>query len=267
MEKSYTYKFNRGHVFTRVHILITDLTYMRNGVCIAGVNLDTFKNIRPQRFSSNIQMDFIETNNIYPCSICTFAGTPKRNAVPPHTEDFRIRDNVTFRRFVSQNEWQELLQHICCPSLPDMLNNSIQEDKWITPGADVPSLSLIKLETKPIISSITIKDNGSTDIRASFTSGNMTFCLKVNDVQLVDFLSSRHRMQEIPTYSDDAYADDAYAGERFLQEINDELFQKDAYTYVRIGLTRPYQEKCWLQINGIYTERSDMLIRKFSAEQ
>ncbi|MBF0568873.1 dual OB domain-containing protein [Candidatus Magnetominusculus dajiuhuensis] len=260
MEKSYTSKI------TRVHVLITDLTYMRNGVCIAGVNLDTLENIRPVRFSGNIQMDFIKANNIYPCAICTFTGMPKLHTTPPHTEDFSVRDSVSFRRFVSQNEWQELLQHSSSNSLPDRLNNSIQEDKWIAPGTEIPSLSLIKLETKPIISSITINKDYHPDIRASFTSGNSQFCLKVNDLQLVDFLISRHQMQQPPTYADDAYADDAIAAEQFLQEINNDLFQKDTYTYVRIGLTRPYQEKCWLQINGLYTTHSDTMIRKFSKD-
>ncbi|MBF0488365.1 MAG: hypothetical protein HQK98_09415 [Nitrospirae bacterium] len=260
MGKSYTSKI------THVHVLITDLTYMRNSVCIAGVNLDTFKNIRPVMFSGKIQMDFIEANNIYPCAVCTFTGMPKINTTPPHTEDFSVRDSVSFRRFVSQNEWQELLQHSSSHSLPDRLNNSIQEDKWIAPATDVPSLSLIKLETKPIIRSITISKDNRPDIRASFTSGNRQFCLKVNDLQLIDFLVSRYQMREPATYADDAYADDAIAGEQFLQGINDDLFQKDTYTYVRIGLTRPYQEKCWLQINGLYTAHSDTLIRKFSTD-
>lgn len=260
MEKSYTYKFKRTHV------LITDLTYMRNGVCIAGINLDTFKNIRPVLFSGYIQMDFIEKNNIYPCAICTFEGMRKINVIPPHTEDFQIRDNATFRRFVSQNEWLEILQQCSSLSLPDRLNNSIHEDKWITPGTDVPSLSLIKLENRPLIGSITIKRDTSTDIRASFISGDSAFNLKLNDIQLADYIVNRYRIRTMASPAYATYADDAYAGEQLLQEINDELFPENQYYYLKIGMTRPYKEKCWLQINGIYTGRSDVLIRKFTKD-
>ncbi|MBF0457495.1 MAG: hypothetical protein HQK99_06330 [Nitrospirae bacterium] len=252
MEKSYTYKFKRTHV------LIADLTYMRNGVCIAGINLDNFKNIRSVLFSGHFQMDFIEKNNIYPCAIVTVEGMPKINVIPPHTEDFQIRDNPEFRRFVSQKEWLEILRQCSHHSLHDRLNNSIHENKWITPGTDVPSLSLIKLENRPLISSITIKRDTSTDIRASFISGDSAFNLKLNDIQLVDFIVNRYRIRTLDSPS--------YAGEQVLQEVNDELFPENQHYYLRIGLTRPYQEKCWLQINGIYSERSDMPIRKFTAE-
>ncbi len=228
---------------------------MKNGMCIAGVNLDNFKNIRPVLFSGHIQMPFIEKNNIFPCAICTFEGMPKINASPPHTEDFSVNDNVVFRRFISQSEWFDILRHCSSKSLPERLNSSIREDKWITPGTDVPSLSLIEPEGRPAISSIT---NGtSPDIRASFISGGREFCLKVNDKQLTDYLSNRLRLPPI----------NSIAEKQFISEINDELFSKDTYNYVRIGLTRPYQERCWLQINGMYSGRSDVMIRKLTPEK
>lgn len=151
MEKSYTYKIKP---LTLVNVLIIDLTYMKTGVCIAGINLNNFRNIRPVRFSDHIQMDFIERNGIYPCAIVTFEGMQKYNVLAPHTEDFNVKDSVVFRRFVSQEEWLELLKRCASESLPDRLKHTIQEDKWIPPETDVPSLSLIELRSRPVIRSI-----------------------------------------------------------------------------------------------------------------
>ncbi|MCG6553175.1 MAG: hypothetical protein L7F77_12700 [Candidatus Magnetominusculus sp. LBB02] len=218
---------------------------MKKGVCVAGINLDNFKNIRPILFSGSIQMDFVRRNRLYPYAICTFEGMPKINITAPHTEDFTVRDTVEFRRFVTQKEWYEILERCASQSLADVLNDSINEDKWIVPGTGVPSLSLIKLQGKPQIDSIQVKDGAISDIRATFHSCNRSFCLKVNDIQLVDFISKR-------------YGD--------VVELNEELFKGGQY-YVRVGLTRPYREKCWLQINGIYSEGLDRQIRQCSGIQ
>lgn len=55
-----------------MEIVITDLTYMRKGFCIAGINTETGKNIPPVLPFGQIQEEFINKNKIYPGSVIKF---------------------------------------------------------------------------------------------------------------------------------------------------------------------------------------------------
>ena len=235
-----------------MRLLITDLTYMRGGVCIAGINIETLKHIRPVLSYGQIQRDFIKENNICPGAIVRFALTPKRDIKPPHIED-HIFENAEFIKFVNQVEWYERLSACADTSLKSAFGNCITENKGIIPHTDTSSLAIIKL-TGNIRVNFFDSDSGAIlpfKMRLTFSSDGIYYHLPVTDLQFIDycngyFLSSRKR-------------------EELKRELEG-LINSSEHIFLSIGLTRPFkksedsQELCYLQVNSIYSERIDNIV-------
>jgi hypothetical protein len=90
-------------------------------------------------------------------------------------------------------------------------------------------------------------------VRLSFHLDDITYHLPVTDLELIDFCNERFQR--------------GIAKELVKTEI-ESILNKRYPIYLRIGLTRPFkksedtQELCYLQVNGIYSEVLDPVLRK-----
>jgi len=234
--------------------LITDLTYMRGGVCIAGLKMDTLSNIRPVLRTGQIQRDFVDKNNIYPGAIIRFSFI-KKVTTPPHTED-HIFEDVEFIEFIDRDRWYQMLEAVAVMSLKSAFQNCIVDNKALLPGAPTGSLVTLRLDT-PIRIHFFDRDRMDSvlpfKVRLSFHLDDITYHLPVTDLALIDFCNERFQR--------------GIARELVKTEI-ESILNKRYPIYLRIGLTRPFkksedtQELCYLQVNGIYSEVLDPVLRK-----
>ena len=234
--------------------LITDLTYMRGGVCIAGLKMDTLSNIRPVLRFGQIQRDFVDKNNIYPGAIIRFSFI-KKVTTPPHTED-HIFEDVEFIEFIDRDRWYQMLEAVAVMSLKSAFQNCIVDNKALLPGAPTGSLVTLRLDT-PIRIHFFDRDRMDSllpfKVRLSFHLDDITYNLPVTDLELIDFCNERFQR--------------GIARELVKTEI-ESILNKRYPIYLRIGLTRPFkksedtQELCYLQVNGIYSEVLDPVLRK-----
>ncbi len=236
-----------------MEILITDLTYMHGGVCIAGINIDTLENIRPVLKSGQIQKDFVDRNNIYPGALIRFNFLYKKSN-PPHIEDYVFEPSkVEFIKYLTQADWTNILNSCAFLSLATAFNNLIIDKKAIAPGAKTSSLAVIKVDSIKI--NFFDSDKGALlpfRARVSFRSDGETYHLPITDMQFIDYCINRFN-SGIPRDK--------------LKKDLEEFINDSEYIYLRIGLTRPFKkaedadELCYLQVNGIYSDNLDNEIR------
>ncbi|MFN3480126.1 MAG: HRDC domain-containing protein [Thermodesulfovibrionales bacterium] len=234
-------------------IAITDLTYMRGGFCIAGIDVETLENIRPVLNFGAIQKEFVDRNKIYPGALVSFDFSHKKPK-PPHIEDYVFNpEKTTFIKFLSQSEWLNILNSCSSTSLAYAFSNLIIDRKGIQPDADAVSLALIKVDSLKV--NFFDSDSGAVlpfKVRVSFTSGGELYHLPVTDMQFIDYCNER--------FSEGIRRD------KFKADI-EKLINESEYILLRIGLTRPFKkaddtkELCYLQVNGIYSESLDNEIR------
>lgn len=242
-----------------MEMLITDLTYMRGGVCIAGINTEIFENVRPVLSFGQIQLDFVRKNNIYPGAIIRFDFT-NRKSTPPHIEDYAFNPaNTGFVKFLAQSEWQNILNSCAVSSLASAFNNLIVDNKGILPGAKASSLAVIGVDNVRV----NFFDSDANALlpfkaRISFISDGISYHLPVTDLQFLDYCNDRFSNG----VSRDKLKDDL-AG----------LINDGDYLYLRIGLTRPFKksedakELCYFQINGLYSNNLDNEIRHIAMNE
>lgn len=239
-----------------MEILITDLTYMKNGICVAGIDINTGKNVRPVLNFKHIQQEYAEEKNIVPCAIVEFNVFQRENIQKPHIEDVVfVPHDTRFIRFVTQNEWKNYMDKYSSDSLQSAFNNCITENKGIPPLSDCGSLAIVRAQN--------IKVNffdSDTDAvlpfkcRVSFHCNSGQYNLPVTDLQFIDYCIERF--------------DRGDSRQTVKAEI-EKVINESSYIFLRIGLTRPFKkavdadELCYLQINGIYTELLDGMIRMF----
>ncbi|GAB4535929.1 MAG: hypothetical protein Fur0020_03620 [Thermodesulfovibrionia bacterium] len=236
-----------------MEVLITDLTYMHGGVCIAGINIETLENIRPVLKFGHIQKDFVDRNNIYPGALIRFDFLHKKSN-PPHIEDHVFEPaNVEFIKYLTQADWTNILDSCAFLSLASAFNNLIVDKKGVSPGAKTSSLAVIKVDS--IKMNFFDSDKGALlpfKTRVSFTSGGDTYHLPVTDLQFIDYCINRF--------------DSGIARNKLKNDL-EEFINDSEYIYLRIGLTRPFKkaedadELCYLQVNGIYSDNLDNEIR------
>jgi len=242
-----------------MEVLITDLTYMRGGVCIAGINYETLENIRPVLRYEQIQRDFVEENNIYPGAIIGFAFRHKKDTMPPHIEDY-IFEDAEFVRFVNQSEWHKKLDTSAEESLSSAFRHCITENKGVIPGTETCSLATIKLNSGMKINFFDSDIDAVLPFktRASFQSAGIQYHLPVTDLQFIDYCIERF---------------ESGISRDKLKANLEEVINSSNYLCLRVGLTMPFkksvdaQELCYLQVNGIYSEKLDLIIRHFITQR
>ncbi len=227
-------------------ILITDLTRMgSDSVCIAGVNYD-FATIRPEFAYGGIDEIHLFRDSkaiIHPRAVVDLQVQPKRANTPPHLEDHLWTDTEKTKllRITTDERWRRALERTTFPSVEAIFETELlHSNKNIEPGTGVRSLGTIKPKSIELFLFKTLERDGMErpDWRLFFTdaAGNVFEHIKINDLglQCYTFYLSK---------------------EKSVKQINAKLngIFKNADVLLRIGVTRPYEGWCWLQVTGIYT--------------
>jgi hypothetical protein len=227
-------------------ILITDLTRMGSDwVCIAGVNYD-FVTVRPEFAQGGIDKMFIFRDAkpiIYPRAVVEMQVKPKRALTPPHLEDhlWTETEKTNLLRVVKDDRWRNALQRTSFPSVEKIFETKLLHDnKNIAPATGKRSLGTIKPKSIELFLFKTLERNGIEypDWRLFFTdeADNVFEHVKINDLSLQSYTLGM-------------------AKDKTPKQINAKLnsILKSSETWLRIGVTRPYEGWCWLQVTGIYT--------------
>ncbi len=242
-----------------MELLITDLTYMKNGICVAGLDINTGKNIRPVLNFEHIRQEYAKEKNITPCAIVKFNVFQRENLKKPHIEDvIFVSEDTEFVRFVTQKEWIGYLDKHSSNSLNSAFNNCIIGNKGIPPLSDCCSLAILKIEDIKV--NFFDNDAGAAlpfKCRISLYCDANYYNLPVTDLQFIDYCIERF---------------DKGDSRRTVKTEIERVINESGYIYLKIGLTRPFkkavdaEELCYLQVNGVYAEILDAMIRRFAKE-
>ena len=216
-----------------MEIIITDLTRFSNPeiVCIAGINKDTGECIRPLPY---IQLSECKRLNVLPGNIINGDFTRSENIQNPHVEDYNY-STLSKIRACESNEFQTILESNLSLNISQGFNYEFLGEKAI-PKENAPSKSIITIK---------INTNNIEIVKDGFKEGKIRLNLLDNDGKRFSFLS----ITDLGFYN---YAMEHFHDINFPTIINDFIRQQDDI-YLRIGLGREYQNKFWLQVNGIYT--------------
>jgi len=228
-----------------MEIIITDLTRFNKleKVCIAGINAKTGECIRPLPY---ILYKDCKKLNILPGSKLDGNFIKDNNVVKPHTED-RQRKDLKYIGKSSSDEFQAILESNLSSNISDGFDYIFLGEKAI-PKEYAPSKSIITIK---------VNTNNIEIVKDGFKEGKIRLNLLDNDGKRFSFLS----ITDLGFYN---YAMEHFDDTNFPKIINDFIRQQDDI-YLRIGLGREYQEKYWLQVNGIYTfPNYDTEIRSYS---
>lgn len=238
-----------------MELLITDLTYMKTGICIAGLKTNNLEVVRPVLKHGQMQKDFALANNLIPYSLVDIELLKKVPPNPPHTEDWYFdRESIKFISFMKSDDWFATIDKVSFTSLKKSFDNLIVENKGVVPGSGTGSLVFLKKVEDPRVYFFGSREGKVLPFRMRFSFRNEgeRFFLPVTDFQVLNYCKSGLE------------AGSSY--DKLILGI-EEMIEGSKKVYLRIGLGRPFkkdeksQELCYLQVNGIYTDDLDKRIR------
>lgn len=227
----------------KTNLVITDLTRMYGGkVCIAGYD-NAHRCIRPTLPPPGIPENALlqgDSPIIFPFALVEFdllTPTPQ----PPHTEDQRYKtESPRFIRIV--HDRKKVLSWSLFDSLSDIFEQPIHDDFgfYVMDCQGTRSLGTIHLQK---IEKVIYEQGmeGTWDYRLRFTDGEgKHYRLKITDLTWHYYCDSLRGEDRDPT--------------QISTELTALLTTKDVF--LRIGLSRGWKkfpDRCYLQVNGIYT--------------
>jgi hypothetical protein len=224
-------------------ILITDVTRMREGrVCIAGVDKD-YSPIRlnvppPGLLEELLYLD--KETIIRPQSVLRVFVEPEPQVTAPHIEDHRWYklDETQFLRLTTEEKWKHFFEATQYDKVADIFGTSLHERRNIKAGIS-NTRSLGTLKPNHIKKFFLRKLPNEIQIRFSFTDATeRTFDVPVTDLNFLSYVTWTHQHSK-----------------KSIPYILGQLCQKfqNIEIWLRMGLTRPFNNWCWIQVNGIYT--------------
>jgi hypothetical protein len=224
--------------------LVTDVTHMRGDkVCILGVN-DQFETIRPELPPPGIFLRHLKIKNgvICPRSVLHIHFKPPHKKHPPHIEDmdWDIEADTEFLRMTSEANWRNALEKTCFGSVQDIFGTTIHSKRIITPPHGLRSVGTIRVKSFQYFryEIVERRDGTKEAYRLGFRDESGEDYAELNITDL-NFRYYFHHL--LNTHS-------AHDASQII-----ETYLKKTGGYVRIGLTRPWEGRLWLQVNGIYT--------------
>jgi hypothetical protein len=222
-----------------MQIIITDLTRFSNPdiVCIAGINLETNKCIRPLPY---ITLKKCKELNILPGSKLDGIFSDNSDRGLPHIEDKNYQ-KLKLLGACSDDEFHQILQNTVSQSISKGFDYTFQEGGKVIPYTNPPLKSIITLK---------INANQIRIVKDSFNHGKIKLNFKDNDGKKFSYLP----ITDLGFYN---YAMKHFDDFDFPKKINSYLDSQDEL-YLRVGLSGRYKsgddrDGYWLQINGIYT--------------
>lgn len=220
------------------HLLtITDLTKMSGDrVCIAGIDSDGVC-IRPVLPPPGILRKHLQAEDrtaIKPRAKIEFELLPTASAAP-HTEDMEFEvDTWRYLGDCDDKEWVQLLDRDADPSIETIFAGALQEHKYVLPGEAPRSLGTVRAARVHHMRLFDRYQPPSLRLRFSDAAG-VVYDLPINDLAYRERVTTR-----------------SAAG----QET--QALRSTPVLFLRVGLGRPWrrpgdpEERCWLQITGIY---------------
>jgi hypothetical protein len=145
---------------------------------------------------------------------------------------------ITGKGFCTDAEWEKVLQQTSFNTVEEIYEGYLQGNDWLLPGTNTRSIATlsgariidIELTGRSIKPRITFVDNN-----------NHTYCRPASDLTLWNrcyFQVKKQSKNHI----------------KIAEELVT-LFQNSKRLYLRLGLARAWEKdnKCWLQVTGIYT--------------
>jgi hypothetical protein len=223
-------------------LLITEITRMGPAFCVIGLQRENEKihSIRPVPSAANGWLYFPhQRGDILEFSLAPFPGTK------PHIEDRASTRNCQKSSAVAEAEIVPYLRRAeLAPSLPELFGCKIHENKKGSGLYAVPSeaqRSICGCETRNLRLEIC-----ANELRASLVlpSGEV-----LRDLPVVD--------RDWRNFVDAALAPDRGANrlprlERFLNSHFHYKIMSCPYHFIRLGLTRPYHDLCWLMLDTLF---------------
>ena len=228
----------------KTNLVITDLTRMYRGmVCIAGYD-STHRCIRPTLPAPGISEDALMQGNfpiIFPFAVVEFEllrPTPQ----PPHSEDWRYL--FTWPRFIRKVQDRKTVLHWSLfDSVSDIFEQPIHDDLGFYVMDCQGTRSLGTIRPQEIHQVIYEQEgmNGPWNYRFWFTDGQgKTYRLKITDLTWHYYCGSLRGEDRDPT--------------QISAELTTRLASSEVF--LRIGLShgwKKFPDRCYLQVNGIYT--------------
>lgn len=232
----------------RKSIMITDLSKMYGQrVCIAGY-LKDYTCVRPVNSDNRINIEWITDSSnviIHPFAVVELDFENRAVCQKPHTEDWLVSMNHRVKVAILKKEEQiRLLSKIDDAAVESIFKAPIHNGRYILKGEGDRSLGTICLPQ--IINFYCDTRFDKLGYRLKFKDNADTiYDLKVTDLAFNYFMNHfiNHKNKDYREASE------------FMQRILDE-----SDVYLRVGLTRGWdinqtmpQDKCWLQITGVYS--------------
>lgn len=223
-------------------ILITEVTRMHNGrVCIAGLNKNLCS-IRPD-LRNGIDESFLYHDNkilIRPGAVLKMFLTPIPKLMPPHIEDHHWHDpyHVEFLRTVAPDKWKNVLERTVHPSVEAVFGCEIHAQKNIRAGIE-GSRSLGTIRPQEIKWLWHGEHHDREQYRLHFVDHTgVDYHVPINDLNFLYYIKWLQKEKEYP-----------------YPKINAILKRRfnESEIWLRLGLTRPFENWCWIQVTGIYT--------------
>ena len=226
-------------------LIITDLTQMPvgNEVCVVGID-DAGNCIRPVCKGGFLKKYLYNPSGrivIRPRAKVEFDLHPA-SCQQPHIEDMIFTpSSVRGKGLCNDKEWEGVLKLSSYVSVSDIFDGFLQERSWVKTGAKTRSIGTV---------------SGATIINVKLTTNSIKPRLTFKDSSGCEF----NRPASDLTLWNRCFALAKKRGCSPL-EVEKELissFQNAKRIYLRLGLARPWkieadEERCWLQITGVYT--------------
>ena len=222
-------------------LVITDLSKMHYGrICIFGFD-EKKRQIRPVIPYSGINEGYIFDNEnkqiIKPFAEVEFDFI-RPLPEPPHMEDCEINTEYKPKliRNLSENESKRFLEEILDESVNAIFGESIQNHQKIITGG---SRSIGTIRINEVLSvNYSIKQGDKYEYRITFSDMNG----EIYDLPITDFAFRKH-------------CDDQITQGKKINQINHDL--KEIFNcvdlFLRIGLSRRWQEFYWLLVSGVHS--------------
>lgn len=234
-------------------LLITEVTTMRDGrVCIAGIDRN-YTALRPVLHHHIYKRHLYLSNGhaIYPRAVLSLDLTPVEDVDRPHLEDclWNLDEPTTFLRETSPESWKNVLAHTAYTQVEELFGTEIQRGENIPAGSGLRSLGTLIPER---ITNLWHKshDQRQYQYRLVFFDGTgQQFDIPINDLTLQAYIQRlRHNSFKMD----------------YIETLLVDRFNRGD-VYLRLGLTRPWNGWCWLQVTGIYTFPDYLAGKNFAA--
>jgi hypothetical protein len=223
-------------------LLITEITRMGPAFCVIGLqrDKDRIHSVRPVSATANSWLHFpYRRGDVLHCDLVPFSGAK------PHVED-----RVSTRGFQKESSVPEpeivnyLRRAEIASSLPDLFGCVLHENR--TGGGLFamplePNRSICGTETKNLRLELCANELRAT---VALSSGEVLRDLPVVDRDWRDFIDT--------ALEDSRGANRVARLERFLNSQFHYKLLSCPHHFIRLGLTRPYHDLCWLMLDTLF---------------